>query len=166
MAITPQLKIERFEQLSPGDLFIWPYHGQAYFGLKVIDPERNGERLILPLGPSFPPEIGGPRLIGWQGVTTASFAKDYTLRLPTAPEGWTELPPGNEVFCLGVTTDGAYFRANFSPHPGVFRECWVRVADGVVHYGRVKGITLYATQWEILVEDKIFPALNLLKYPP
>jgi hypothetical protein len=172
MEILPKLKIARFEKLEPGDLFVYPHSNGPCLALKAEDRMRNGEKLILPLGPTFPHSAGGPRLLPWQAATTVSFGKDYIIRVPTAPEGWTDREPGPDVLCLVVTTDQIYFRANLSLQPGEFQSCLVRATDGIVIYHRdranqepVPQIFAYAVQWDIVVNDAAFPARTLIQYP-
>ena len=77
MQVLPVVKIDRFEQLDPGDLFVYPHPNGSCWALKAVDLEANGDKLILPLGPTFPQSTGGPRLLPWQATTTVSFGKDY-----------------------------------------------------------------------------------------
>lgn len=54
MDITPALKVGRFAQLTPGDLFIFAHDSGSCVALKVVDPANDGDELILTLGPRFP----------------------------------------------------------------------------------------------------------------
>lgn len=165
MQVVPNVKVTRFEQLEPGDLFIMLYRDRSCLALKAVDQLGNGDKLILPLDPSFTKRALGPHLLGWQGATAVSFGRDYTVRLPTASEAWAIQAPEYDVFCLAVTSDHIYFRANFSTYENDFRACWVRAADGEVIYDRLPPIMAYALQWEIVIEDTTFPAQMLLKQP-
>jgi hypothetical protein len=85
MQTIPKVQIERFEQLSPGDLFIFSYNGKSHLALKAEDPERGRDKYILPLGPTLPTGMSVPTLLGWHAMTVISFGKDYIVRLPTNP---------------------------------------------------------------------------------
>ncbi len=79
MDTAPALKIDRFAQLAPGDLFIFAHDIGSCVALKVVDPANDGDELILPLGPVFPAAVTGPTLMGPQAMTVVSFEKQYVL---------------------------------------------------------------------------------------
>jgi len=72
--------------------FVYPHSGGSCLALKALNDEANGEQLILPLGPTYPPSTGGPRLIVPEGFTVISYGKDYILRLPSATDAWSHAP--------------------------------------------------------------------------
>ena len=98
----PKVRIDRFAQLDPGDVFVYPRSGGSCLALKALDDEANGEQLILPLGPTYPPSTGGPRLIVPEGFTVISYGKDYTLRLPSATDAWSHRAPAVTRPALGA----------------------------------------------------------------
>jgi len=151
MKISPKVTATRFEQLKPGDLFIFLENGWSCIALATQDPDTVGGKLILLLGPQFPKEMNGPHLIGWGSVTVVSFGNEYELRLPTFPNLWSDIePPANE-FCALLADDVPFFRANFSPTANHYRACYVRVGDGAVSFRRPPGIQAFALSYEILV---------------
>jgi hypothetical protein len=164
MLMTPGLKVDRFEQLEPGELFICPRLQGPCLALKAEDPERNGEKLVLPLSNI---QRGGnePRLYRPSPMTTISLGKDYTIKLPTTPDGWSVEDPDAEVFCLVIFHDVVFFRANFSFDPKVFNQCLVRASDGIVVCRGVPGIPAYALRWEIVIPDGSLPARSVLQHP-
>jgi hypothetical protein len=123
----PKVRIDRFAPLDPGDVFVYPHSGGSCLALKAVDDEANGEQLILPLGPTYPPSTGGPRLIVPEGFTVITYGKDYILRLPSATDAWSHRAPADDVFCVVVTSDETYFRANCGT-PGGFPTCFVRAS--------------------------------------
>jgi hypothetical protein len=54
LEIEPKLRLCEFEELSPGDLFIYFHDNGSCVALKAEDPTQNGEKLIVPFGPAFP----------------------------------------------------------------------------------------------------------------
>jgi hypothetical protein len=166
MRVEPQLKINRFEQLEVGDLFVADFEGGCCFALKVIDPERDGDTLILPLGPSFPRELSPGQFVVSPERTCISFGKDYSVRLPADVNGWSiEDEPDFAQLALVVTQGNIYIRANSNPRKGIFHRCFVGLHDGRVLYGGVSQIRAYATRWEIVVADRAFPGLTALRVP-
>jgi hypothetical protein len=152
----PKVRIDRFTQLDPGDVFVY------------LDDEANGEQLILPLGPTYPPGTGGPRLVMPEGFTVISYGKDYILRLPSATDAWSQRAPADDVVCIAVTSDETFFRGNCSPL-GEFVTCFVRASDGRVLYQRMPSIMpsimAYALKWEIAAKESGQFEQVLVKHP-
>ena len=44
-----------------------------------------------------------------------SYGKEYTLQLPTRPEGWSITAPAPERVGSVLTEEGAFVRADFGP---------------------------------------------------
>jgi hypothetical protein len=150
MKIVPELTATRFEQLNPGDLFIFLENGRSCVALATQNPEEVGGKLILLLGPQLPEEMNGPHLIGWGGVTVVSFGSEYELRLPTTPNLWSDVEPPAGHFCVLLADDVPFFRANCSPIASQYRTCYVRVQDGAVSFRRPPGIHAFALSYEVL----------------
>jgi hypothetical protein len=154
MKILPSVKIDRLEQIKPGELFIFLHDGGSCFALMAQDPKKKGETAILPLDPT------GASLLQTQVGTTVSFGKDYIIKLPSAQDAWVERDP--LAFCLAVTTEQVYFR----PKPGSpFGECLVQAADGVI-LQVWPPIVAYALEWEIAIRDDALGVQTIFKYPP
>jgi hypothetical protein len=172
MDIIPKLNIDRFAQLSAGDLFIFAHDAGACVAIKVMDPNSDGDTLVLPLGPAFPPNIICPTLMAPQGLTAISFEKDYTLRLPSLPRGWLAHEPAPDKHCLVVTQKGVFIRANWSAPNDQFRPCYVDIDSGAVvassggyrQYPKPAGIAAYAIEWTLLTNEKDHPRV-ILAYP-
>lgn len=163
--ITPKIEVTRFEQLKPGDLFICLFDEGACLALKAEDPERNGDKLILPLGPIFPAESGGiPLLLSGRGVTVISFGRDYILRMPVDASGWTARMPERNKVSMMVADGNTYIRAFFDPSPDS-KPCWVRLDNGLIAYSGIGGIPVFATSWEIVLADAYDRPRVVLKYP-
>ena len=154
----------RFEELTPGDLFIFLESEGSYIGLAVEDKNDRGRKLVLNLGPKFPNGVSAPHIFPWAPATVVSFAKEYQLRLPISPDHWSAVLPNPGQHCVLLVDNTAYFRANFSPYPGRFHACYVRAFDGMVEYSP-PGISAFALEWEIFtaIGDDPKPR-SILKY--
>ena len=134
MKLVPKLTATRFEQVTPGDLFIFFTPEQTYVALAAKDFEQE-RQLMLILGPEFPEGTTGAHLFPWKATTVISFGRDYELRLPTSPTRWSALPPSDPArHCIFLDGDAPYVRANCSPYPGRFQPCYVRMSDGLIKY--------------------------------
>jgi hypothetical protein len=168
MDITPKLKVDRFAQLASGDLFIFTHENGSCVALKVEDPANDGDKLILPLGPTFPAKIICPTLVGPQSMTVISFERDYILQLPPQASGWLTNEPSPDKHCLVVTDNGIYIRANWSRPDEPFRACYVDIKSGSIRanasqYAKPVGTPAYAIEWALLTNEKDPRAI--LSYP-
>jgi hypothetical protein len=149
MKIVPELIATRFEQLTPGDLFIFLIREEFYIALAAREKSEGGRNLVLILGPKFPEGTRGPTLFPWAAAAVVSFGKEYQLRLPTDPHCWSPVPPNPEQHCVLLVDNTPYFRADFVHYPGRFHTCYVRASDGMVEYEIPRGIVAFALEWEI-----------------
>jgi hypothetical protein len=93
MQIEPGVTVARFEQLSPGrSLHLSPGRG-IVCRHEVEDPTRDGDQLMLVMGPAFPAGLTWPSLVGAPAATVISFGKEYVLRLPSDVNGWAAGSP-------------------------------------------------------------------------
>lgn len=158
MKVQPVLKVDRFAQLAPGDLFIFNHNNGSCMALKVADPANDGDKLILPLGPTFPAGISGPTLMSPQDMTVVSFGKDYTLKLPTEATGWVVSEPAPNLHCFVVNERGVYARANFAPPGKSFRWCFVEIGSGSILSKESSYIVpasprAYAIEWALVTDE-------------
>ena len=152
MRITPNLKAVRFQQLEPGDLFIFASNEFRCMALRGVDPELHGDVIALLLGPGLATN-NQMRVLKPGHQAVIAIGKDYVLRLPVAPAGWAADLPPNDTSCLAVTDGRAFFRGNFGGTGENFRPCWIEAATGTLRYQPPPGIAAYAIQWEIVIED-------------
>ena len=94
MNVLPKLQIMRTAQANAGDLVMCPFNDEMCLAMSLVDPANDGDRALAILGPDFPPKIKWPSIIPLRNETVASFGKDYTLRLPTAPKKWLHVNLG------------------------------------------------------------------------
>jgi hypothetical protein len=171
MELTPALAATRFEKLSPGDLFIYGHENGLSVAMAALDPTA-GDKLILPLGPTFPPNLPSPTVSPPRGRTFAlSFGAQYTLRLPTRTDGWTSTEPKLGDHCLLIAEEGVFLRANFAPM-GEFHACYIGMKDGRIfattggyrpQFAKPSGELVYALRWEILTTEE--EPRTILSYP-
>jgi hypothetical protein len=163
MQIEPGVTVARFEQLSPGDLFIYPQGEGSFVAMKVEDPTRDGDQLMLVMGPVFPAGLTWPSLVGAPAATVISFGKEYVLRLPSDASGWAAGSPSADTHCIGVTDKGAYVRANFLPAGNGFQACYADMATGRIEargsgrsqsFAPPPGHVAFAIAWQLVTIEK------------
>jgi hypothetical protein len=162
--ITPSLTIARFEQLSPGDLFIFSQDKAFYIALAVEDPLAE-EKIAFPLGPALPrgmkyPGLMGPRL----DTPTVSFGKDYLFQLPADTRGWTTEPPAPNNYCLVLAGNELYVRADTAmPNRPGFHACYFDLKTGRIlsegqgatgRFTEPRGALTFLVQWAFLTIEK------------
>ena len=160
--IEPKLRLCEFEELLPGDLFIYFFDNGSCVALKAEDPTQNGEKLIVPLGPTFPNSLDGPYPLQGRQINVISFGKDWILRFPSHAEGWSSSEPSANVPCILKTRDGCYLRANFSPRIAEFLPCYIDISTGLIHanteglqdqFTRPAGGGVVAVEWDLMTTE-------------
>ncbi len=132
MKISPSVTVGRLAQLKPGDLFLCPVGSGPFVGMVVHDPMLEGDRVIVSLGPNFPPGAKCPHLMPAPQATVISFGTEFQLRLPSQAGGWATEPPSNGRACIVVVDGVAYVRANFAPVSTPPKLCCVDLTTGAV----------------------------------
>ena len=153
MDLFPQVAIERFEQLKPGDLFLVELLDTKMVALRAVDDQRDGDKLMILLGPNFPAEWRPGFLAPWHGVTVVSLGTNYTLELPCTPDGWSSSPPPPEVLSLLKAGDEVFVRGYFQQQASRFAECLVNVRTGAATYQHRPSMPMYASRWAISLRD-------------
>jgi hypothetical protein len=161
MDITPPLKATRFSQLKPGELFIYPDATASAVALAAADPARDGDMVMIPLGPVVPREMVA-RIMEPRHMDVLSFGTEYEVRLPADPAGWSvDVPPAAKP-CFVLSAQGLYLRANFHPDPASFKACYVDMKDGRIlaserrincEFLIPRGISGFATEWTLLTKE-------------
>jgi hypothetical protein len=164
LKIEPTLRLCEFEELLPGDLFIYFHDNGSCVALKAEDPTQNGEKLIVPLGPTFPNSVNGPYPLPGRQINVISFGRDWILRFPSRADGWSRSEPSANVPCILKTRDGCYLRANFSSRTAEFLPCYIDMSTGLIQasteglqyqFTRPAGAGVVAVEWELMtVEPK------------
>jgi hypothetical protein len=162
MTAEPHLRICRFSQLSPGDLFVYVHDNGSCIALKVVDPTANDEPLLLPFGPQLPSGLDRSNLLSQQSTDVISFGKAYVLKLPARAEGWSRSEPDQETLCILATDESYFIRANSAGQRGEFRPCYVDLMTGRIHakdngwqgeFIRPRGASAVAVEWELMTTE-------------
>ena len=158
MQIDPDIKVIRFAQLEPGDLFIYPHGEGSCVGMKIVDPTRDGDELLLLLGPKFPRGVAGPGLMPPPTATVISIGKEYVLRLPCRAHAWSAQAPAFDTHCIAIADQKAFIRANYDGGQQVFLPCYIDMEAGRVHAASssayrapspLQGSPAFALEWEL-----------------
>lgn len=173
MKISPSVIVARLAQLKPGDLFLFPGEPGPFVGMVVQDPTLDGDRIILSLGPTFPPGTKCPSIVPAPQATVISFRNDFQLRLPAQLDGWATEPPATECPCIVIADGITYFRANFAPALMRPQACYVDLATGgiltrgpgrsQVYVSVPSSVAAFAVRWELLTAEE--EPREILKYP-
>lgn len=174
MEITPALRATRFSQLKAGELFIFPNGPASAVALAAADPTRDGDMVMIPLGPGLRPEMVA-RIMEPQHSDVLSFGTDYEVRLPAAPRGWSiEMPPAEKpcfILTAGPSDQKLFLRANFSPD-AEFRPCYIDMKEGRILASASQlrpaflippNIFGYAVEWALLTRES--KPRVILSYP-
>jgi hypothetical protein len=161
MDVFPEARVERFEQLKPGDLFLAEIAGHKMAALKACEDRPDGDKLMTLLGPTFPSHIRAGQLVQWERLTVLNLGSDFTLELPAQPEKWSPEAPAPDCLAIVQTPDGVFVRTYFHDVRGL--EQWVAMEGGAVvkpHYDLV----MYTTRWALSVRNTYgerFPVIEL-----
>ena len=165
METQPKLKAARFAKLEPGDLFIYSLDGASSFGLKVIDPNTDGDTFVLTLGPHYFPGMQPPFLMREPAATMVSFGKDFIFKFSEMPDGWSVHEPDKQFFCAALVEDAVFLRCNGNGHPGRYLDCWVNLSNGVMRWGSPpNGIVAFSVKWAILLSQVNQPPKIILEH--
>ena len=149
MEVSPPVNITRFEQLEPGDLFIYMSDRGSCYALKTEKTRDGDPSDILILGPEFPYDAKESALLKWQPTTVVSFGKSYQIILPTNPSAWFLNGDTRTAICLAVCGEDVYVCTNGGSSPGRFFQCFVDMKTGRIIENRLPGISAYTNQWKI-----------------
>jgi hypothetical protein len=164
MEVFPSARVCRFEQVQPGDLFVYLGQQNSY-AIKTEKPINGDRSKVVMLGPKFPYEADEALILPWQAATVISYGRDFFVSLPTDPGAWFESGSTREPVCLALHEGKAFVCANGGPSPRHFFQCYVELGSGKVIEDRFSGAA-YTNRWEIIVPHSKLPFHTLLKFPP
>lgn len=165
MDVIPPVVATRFEQLEPGDLFLYLNEQTAFYGLKTKQPASGDPCSMVTLGPPFYQQVKESFLLPWQPATVLSFGKTCTIQLGTNPAAWFTTGTTRSPVCLAVAGQKLYVCCNGGPGPNRYLPCFVDVSTGEIVERRLQGIVAYTNTWEIAVLGNNHPPRIVLKYP-
>jgi hypothetical protein len=89
MELIPPVQVTRFEQLEPGELFIYIDGTHVFYALKTLPPATGDRSTMVVLGPSFPEQIRESFLLPWQPVTVLSLGRNFSVLPSLDPALWS-----------------------------------------------------------------------------
>jgi hypothetical protein len=165
MDVIPPAQVARFEQMNPGDLFLYIDGRKTFYALKTAQPSNGAPCCMVLLGPTFIQDAAESLLLPWQPATVLSFGKIYSILLPTDPASWSRTGPNRTPVCLAVAGENTYICTNGGMHPEPFFQCFVDVMTGAIIQGYLPGTAVFTNNWEIAVLTANHPPRSILKYP-
>src|ERR1700733_7397410 len=108
MDVVPSVRTARFEELEPGDLFVFIDQQQKFYALKTQQPASGDRSTMVLLGPSFIQDVAESFLVPWQPVTVLSLGKSFSILPSLDPASWSPTGPSRTPVCLSVAGEGIY----------------------------------------------------------
>jgi hypothetical protein len=131
MEINPTVKVARFEQLEPGDLFIFVNDRAPCYAIKSQkDPKTGDPEGLVILGPQFPYDAEESFLMPWRAASALCFGKNYTVLLPTQPSAWKESGSTRGAVHLAVSEEQLFICTNAGLSPQDFHQAYVEMKTG------------------------------------
>lgn len=165
MEIVPSVRVTRFEQLEPGELFIYMDGTHTFYALKTQPPATGDKSTMVVLGPSFPEDLKEAFLLPWQPATVLSLGKNFSILPSLDPASWSLQGPGRAPVCLAVAEGSTFICANGGASPQRYFACFVEVETGAIVEGRLQGHAVFTGAWEIAVQSPNHPPRSILRYP-
>jgi hypothetical protein len=118
----------RFEELQPGDLFLYIDARQKFYALKTQKPTSGPGTTMVILGPSFlPPDITEAFLLSWDTSVVLSLGKSFSILLATKPAEWSWSGETRTPIYLGVAGETIFICANGGRSSQNYFPCFVDV---------------------------------------
>lgn len=165
MMMRPPLRAARFEQIEPGDLFIYIDGGDTFYALKTQALPGGEQGGMVLLGPQFVAGTQESFLLNWQAVTVLSLGKNFSILPSLNPADWSADGPMRQPVCLAVVDEKIYICTNGATSPMRFNPCFVDVASGTVVERRPPGIAAFTNTWKVAVLSPDHPPRVVLQYP-
>jgi hypothetical protein len=165
MEIIPPAKVVRFEQLEPGDLFLYIDHRHTFYALKTQQPASGDRSTMVLLGPTFLEDVKESFLLPWQGASVLSLGKNFSVLLPTDAAAWSWTGPSRAPVCLAVAEENTFICTNGGMSPQHYFACFVDVKTGAIVEQRLRSAALFTNTWEIALLSANHPPRTILKYP-
>ena len=162
MQVIPAARAVRYEQLEPGELFLFVQQGTYALKARSKSPDARNEMVVL--GPNFM-DGGGPCLLGWQAITVLSFGKDLTILLSDNPSSWSGSPGERSQVWLAVGEGRKFIYANGGPSPTHHVPCLIDIETGEILERQTPGHVLYTNVWEVAALSPSHPPQTILKFP-
>ena len=165
MEIVPAVRATRFEQLDPGDLFVFMDGRQTFYALKTQSPASGDRTSMVLLGPSFIQDVPESFLVPWQPVTVLSLGRNFSILPSLNSASWSPSGPSRKPVCLAVAEEGTYICTNGGPSPQHYFPCFVDVKTGAIVQRHLSGSSAFTNDWEIVALAGNHAPRPILKYP-
>jgi hypothetical protein len=165
MEIIPPARVTRFEQLEPGELFLYLEGRQRFYALKTERPKSGDQSQMVLLGPTFFGEIAESFLVAWQPATVVSFGKNCSILLSNGPESWVSTGSTRRPVCLAIAGEKTYICTNGGSSPHDYFPSYVDVKTGGIIEARLPDSAAFTNTWEIAVLGNNHPTRTILRYP-
>jgi hypothetical protein len=124
--VIPPLAMISFDQLQPGDLFLYMTGSHKFYALKTVRPANGPAYTMVTLGPSFFEDANESILLPWDDAATVlSFGKNFWILLPTEAHAWSWNGDYRKPVCLGVAGGSFYICANGGSSAEQYNPCFV-----------------------------------------
>ncbi len=163
MNIVPALRVTRFEQLAPGELFILFSGSERFYALKTKAPNEHSEPQMVVLGPRFIAGDNESFLLAWQASTVLSYGKDFSVVPSSHPDHWFDEGSRRTPVCLAISEERAYICTNGAHSPAMFTPRYVEMATGTVEHRLSNPV--FTTHWRIEIVSSGREPLVLLHFP-
>jgi len=164
MDVIPYVRTARFEQLEPGDLFIFMDQQRSSYALKTQQPASGDRSSMVLLGPSFIQDVPESFLVPWQPTTVLSFGKAFSILPSLDAASWSSMGPSRTPVCLAVASENVYVCTNGGSSPQHYFPCFVDLKTGAILEQRPHS-AVFTNTWEIAMLGSNHPPLPALKYP-
>jgi hypothetical protein len=165
MEVIPPARVTRFEQLEPGDLFLYLQGREHFYALKTEKPKNGDQSQMVLLGPNFFGEVAESFLVAWQPATVVSFGKSCSILLSNDPASWASAGSTRSRVCLAIAGDRAYICTNGGLSSQHYFPCFVDVKTGAIVEKQLPELAAFTNAWEIVVLGANHPPRRILKYP-
>jgi hypothetical protein len=165
MDIIPSVRTARFEQLEPGDLFVFIDRQQTFYALKTQQPASGDRSTMVLLGPSFIQDVSESFLVPWQPATVLSLGKSFSILPSMDPALWSPTGPSRTPVCLAVAGEDIYICTNGGFSPQHYFPCFVNLKTGAIVEQRLPNLAAFTNTWEIVVLGENHPPRSILRYP-
>jgi hypothetical protein len=158
MKIFPDLKLQDFDELKAGELFlIADYEAKSCFAIKTAE----GTALIL--GPEFGGLVPEPMTIPMNGSVCLSYGKDFIVSFPDNSAKWSRTNPGN--IAIALTKTGVYLRFNGLAGRGRYLACFLDLNSGAITEGMPDRLVAFTESWEISISSSTGQLRPILRFP-
>jgi hypothetical protein len=165
MQIIPPFRMTPFEQIEPGDLFLYMEGRHKFYALKTQASNNSPRTTLVTLGPSFMEDVTESFLLPWQTAMVPSLGKNFSVLLSTEAGAWSWNRPDRTPVWLGMAGDSLFICTNGGPSPTQYFPCFVDIKTGEIVERALPRTSVYTNKWELAVLGANHPPRTILKFP-